>query len=80
LSIAGRGLCGSAKKLEIVWNSNAFSTIEMIFKRQGQKKAVYYYGSSTNGGQISNWISIGSILENNLSQAGLPMSLKKMPD
>lgn len=50
------------KTLTLKWSSGATSMIETMCKRQGQKKAVYYYRAKTNGNPVSNWISIGAIL------------------
>jgi len=50
-----------AKVITIIWKSKATSTVEMMFKRQGQKKAIYYYRSKTNGNPMSDWISIGAL-------------------
>ena len=51
------------KIITIKWKSGATSLLEMTLKRQGQKKAVYYYRAKTNGGVMSDWKSIGAIME-----------------
>ena len=62
-SLASMVLDLTNKIIAIKWQSGATSTIEMMFKRQGQKKAIYYYRAKTNGGLMSDWISIGAILQ-----------------
>ena len=51
------------KIITIKWKSGATSSIEMTFKRQGQKKAIYHYRAKTNGNNMSDWVSIGTIMD-----------------
>jgi DNA invertase Pin-like site-specific DNA recombinase len=70
-SVASMVLDAANKRLTVRWNSGTVSVIEMMCKRQGQKKAIYLYRTQLNGNLMSDWISIGSIFDRTPATAAL---------
>jgi DNA invertase Pin-like site-specific DNA recombinase len=61
-TVQSMGLDLSSKKGTIIWKSGATSKIEIMLKRQGRRKAAYYYRAKTNGNPVSDWVLIGAII------------------